>query len=63
MAIRRIQTEERFETDTETEAEELVMNAKAEYDVTRSMITKKYRKSDETITFIVDIRKNFVPID
>lgn len=63
MAIELRQIDERYEADTEKEAEQLIVDAKAEFDVTRSSITYKFKKSEQREYYIVDIRKNFVPVE
>jgi hypothetical protein len=54
------QIDEIYEVDTEGEAETLIAEAKAAFDVTRSTITYKFRKKDQHEFYIVTIRKNFV---
>lgn len=63
MAIELKQIDEKYEVDTETEAEQLIADAKKEYDVTRSSITYKFKKSEQREYYIVQIRKNFTPVD
>lgn len=63
MAIELRQIDEKYEVDTETEAEQLIADAKKEFDVTRSSITYKFKKSEQREYYKVEIRKNFVPVE
>lgn len=60
MAIMLKQIDEIYEVDTETEATDLIEKAKAEYDVTKSSVTYKYKKTEQREYYVVTIRKNFV---
>lgn len=60
MAIMLKQIDEIYEVDTEAEAEKVIADAKAEFDVTKSSITYKYKKSEQREYYIVTLRKNFV---
>lgn len=60
MAIMLKQIDEIYEVDTEVEAEKVIADAKAEFDVTKSSITYKYKKSEQREYYIVTLRKNFV---
>jgi len=63
MAVKLIQIDETYEVDTETEAEKLIADAKAEFDVTRSSTTYKFKKTEQREYWIVKLRKNFVPVE
>lgn len=60
MAITLQQIDEKYEVDTEKEAEELIAEAKAEFDITKSSTTYKFKKSEQREFWIVTLRKNFV---
>lgn len=60
MAVVLKQIDEIYETDTESEATDLIEKAKKEFEVTRSSVTYKYKKSEQREFYIVTIRKNFV---
>lgn len=60
MAIALQQIDEKYEVDTEKEAEELIAEAKAEFDITKSSTTYKFKKSEQREFWIVTLRKNFV---
>ena len=60
MAIMLKQIDEIYEVDTEAEAEKVIADAKAEFDVTKSSITYKYKKSEQREYCIVTLRRNFV---
>lgn len=60
MAIMLKQIDEVYEVDTEAEAEKVIADAKAEFDVTKSSIAYKYKKSEQREYYIVTLRKNFV---
>lgn len=60
MAIMLKQIDEIYEVDTEDEAEKVIADAKAEFDVTKSSITYKYKKSEQREYYIVTLRKNFI---
>lgn len=60
MAIMLKQIDEVYEVDTEAEAEKVIADAKAEFDITKSSITYKYKKSEQREYYIVTLRKNFV---
>jgi hypothetical protein len=63
MAINLLQIDEKYEVDTEAEAEKLIADAKEEFDITRSSTTYKFKKSEQREYWIVTIRKNFVPTE
>lgn len=63
MAVKLIQIDEKYEVDTEAEAEKLIADAKAEFDIIRSSITYKFKKTEQREYWIVTLRKNFVPIE
>ena len=63
MAVNLLQIDEKYEVDTEIEAEELIAAAKAEFDITKSSTTYKYKKSEQREYWIVTLRKNFVVQD
>lgn len=63
MAVALQQIDEKYEVDTEKEAEELIATAKAEFDITKSSTTYKYKKSEQREYWIVTLRKNFVEPD
>lgn len=60
MAIMLKQIDEIYEVDTEKEAENLIVKAKEEFDVTKTSTTYKYKKTEQREYYIVTIRKNFV---
>lgn len=60
MAIMLKQIDEIYEVDSEQEADELINKAKKDFDVTKSSVTYKYKKSEQREYYIVTIRKNFV---
>jgi hypothetical protein len=60
MAVILQQIDEKYEVDTEKEAEELIAQAKEEFDITKSSTTYKYKKSEQREYWIVTLRKNFV---
>lgn len=59
MAVELLQIDEKYEVDTEKEAEELIAEAKKEFDITRSSTTYKYLKGEEREYWLVELRKNF----
>lgn len=59
MSVKLIQVDERYEVDTDKEAEQLIADAKQEYDITKTSSTYKYLKKDEREFYIVTLRKNF----
>lgn len=63
MAIKLIQIDEKYEVDTVAEADKLIADAKAEFDVTRTSITYKFKKTEQREYWIVTLRKNFVPVE
>lgn len=60
MAVMLKQIDEIYEVDTEREAAELIEKAKEEFDVTKSSVSYKYKKTEKREYYIVTIRKNFV---
>lgn len=60
MAVILQQIDEKYEVDTEKEAEELITQAKEEFDITKSSTTYKYKKSEQREYWIVTLRKNFI---
>lgn len=60
MAVALKQTDEIYEVDTEQEAETLIAREKKEYNVTKSSITYKFKKSEQREFYIVAIRKSFI---
>lgn len=63
MAINLLQIDEKYEVDTEQEAEDLIAEAKKEFDITKSSTTYKFKKSEQREYWIVTLRKNFVVQD
>ena len=63
MAINLLQIDEKYEVDTEQEAEDLIAEAKKEFDITKSSTTYKFKKSEQREYWIVTLRKNFVTQD
>lgn len=63
MAVILQQIDEKYEVDTEKEAEELIAEAKAGFDITKSSTTYKFKKSEQREYWIVTLRKNFVTQD
>ncbi len=63
MAVKLIQIDEKYEVDTETEAEKLIADAKAEFDITKTSTTYKFKKSEQREYWIVTLRKNFAPVE
>lgn len=63
MAVMLKQIDEIYEVDTEKEATELIEKAKEEFDVTKTSVTYKYKKTEQREFYIVTIRKNFVEKD
>lgn len=63
MAVNLLQIDEKYEVDTEKEAEELIAEAKKEFDITKSSTTYKFKKSEQREYWIVTLRKNFVEQD
>lgn len=59
MAIELMQTDEKYEVDTEQEAEELIKKAKEKYNITKYSTTYKYKKSEEREYWVVTLRKDF----
>lgn len=60
MAVNLLQIDEKYEVDTEQEAEDLIAEAKREFDITKSSTTYKFKKSEQREYWIVTLRKNFV---
>ena len=60
MAVMLKQIDEIYEVDSENEATELIEKAKQEYDVTKSSVTYKYKKTEDREYYVVTIRKSFV---
>lgn len=60
MAVNLLQIDEKYEVDTEQEAEDLIAEAKKEFDITKSSTTYKFKKSEQREYWIVTLRKNFV---
>jgi len=60
MAIALKQTDEIYEVDTEEEAETLIAREKKEFNVTKSSVTYKFKKSEQREFYIVTVRKSFV---
>lgn len=63
MAVMLKQIDEIYEVDSEKEAEDLIAKAKEEFDVTKTSVTYKYKKTEQREFYIVTIRKNFVEKD
>lgn len=63
MAVNLLQIDEKYEVDTEQEAEDLIAEAKKEFDITKSSTTYKFKKSEQREYWIVTLRKNFVVQD
>ena len=59
MAIELMQVDERYEVDTEEEAERLIGDARREYNITKYSTTYKFKKSEEREYWIVTLRKDF----
>ena len=63
MGVNLLQIDEKYEVDTEQEAEDLIAEAKKEFDITKSSTTYKFKKSEQREYWIVALRKNFVTQD
>lgn len=63
MGVNLLQIDEKYEVDTEQEAEDLIAEAKKEFDITKSSTTYKFKKSEQREYWIVTLRKNFVVQD
>ena len=59
MAVKLLQTDEKYEVSTDKEAETLIADMKKEYDVTKTSSTYKHLKREDRDFYIVTIRKNF----
>jgi hypothetical protein len=62
MAVMLKQIDEIYEVDSEKEATELIEKAKEEFDVTKSSVTYKYKKTEDREYYLVTIRKSFTPV-
>ncbi len=63
MAVELKQIDEKYEVDTEQEAEQLIAEAKKDFDITKSSTTYKFKKSEQKEYYIVTLRKNFATED
>ena len=63
MAINLLQIDEKYEVDTEAEAEKLIADAKEEFDITKTSTTYKFKKSEQREYWIVTLRKNFAQLN
>lgn len=60
MAVALKQIDEVYEVDTEEEAEILIAKEKKDYNITKSSITYKFKKSESREYYVVTIRKSFL---
>ena len=63
MAVNLLQIDEKYEVDTEAEAEKLIADAKKEFDITRTSTTYRFKKTEQREYWIVTLRKNFLPVE